>query len=407
MTRRNKILLGATLAVIVALVVWALQPQPVTVELAPVTQGPFEQAVTDDGKTRVRDRYVIASPLAGRVERIQLEPGDAVKQGQTVALLTPTAPAFVDARTARELQERVGAADAQLARARAETAKFLAQRDQSRADLERQARLAKEGFVSDTAREQADLNVKIAERALDAARFAEEAARHEAAQARAALERYESEKVGDKPRSAGAQWQVTSPVNGSVLKVVQKSESPVALGAPLVEVADARSLEAVVDVLSQEAVAIRAGMPARLELGQGVTPLAGQVRLVEPAAFTKVSALGVEEQRVNVIIDFAEPLDKVRTIGDGFRVEAHIITFRVDAAIKVPVGALFRDLEAGPGAWAVFVADGEHARKRGVKATRRNSSEALIESGLGPGDEVVVYPPDTLRDGVEIRPVVK
>jgi HlyD family secretion protein len=407
MTRRNKVLLGATLVVVAALVAWALQPQPVTVELAPVTQGPFEQTVTDDGKTRVRDRYVISAPLAGRVERIQLEAGDAVKQGQAVALLTPTAPAFVDARTARELQERVGAADAQLARARAETAKVLAQRDQARADLERQARLAREGFVSDTAREQAALSVKITERALDAARFAEEAARHEAAQARAALERYESEKVGDRPRSPGAQWQVTSPVTGSVLKVVQKSESAVALGAPLIEVADARSLEAVVDVLSQEAVAIRAGMPARLELGQGVPPLAGQVRLVEPAAFTKVSALGVEEQRVNVIIDFAEPLDTVRTIGDGFRVEAHIVTFRVDAAIKVPVGALFRDLEAGTDAWAVFIADAQRARKRSVKATRRNSSEALIESGLGPGDEVVVYPPDTLRDGVAIRAVVK
>ncbi|HLS86165.1 MAG TPA: HlyD family efflux transporter periplasmic adaptor subunit [Burkholderiales bacterium] len=408
MTRRNRILLGVALAVVAALVAWALQPRPVTVELARVVQGPFEQTVSDDGKTRVRDRYVISAPLAGRVERIRLEAGDGVKQGDVVALLTPTAPAFVDARTARELQERVGAAQAQLARARAETAKVLAQLDQARADLERQARLAQEGFVSSTAREQAALNVQVTERALDAARFAEEGARHELAQARAALARYESDKAGKAGEgSPPARWEVTSPVTGSVLKVIQKSEAAVPLGAPLIEVADARSLEAVVDILSQEAVVIRAGMPARLELGQGVEPLAGQVRLVEPAAFTKISALGVEEQRVNVIIDFAEPLDKVRTIGDGFRVDAHIITFRVPSAIKVPVGALFRDLEAGPDAWAVFVAEEGRARKRAVRTSRRNRSEALVESGLGPGEEVVVYPSETLRDGDKILAVQK
>jgi HlyD family secretion protein len=218
-----------------------------------------------------------------------------------------------------------------------------------------------------------------------------DAALHDVQQARAALRRYES---GD----AGARWEVTAPVGGSVLKVVQKSEGPVALGAPLVELADARALEAVVDVLSQEAVAIRPGMPARVELGQGVPPLAAVVRLVEPAAFTKVSALGIEEQRVNVVLDFSDPLDAVKTIGDGFRVEAHIVTQRLDDAIKVPVGALFRDA----GGWAVFVDDHGRARKRGVDVALRNTAEAVVNKGLAAGERVIVYPSDALTDGARL-----
>lgn len=391
MKLHNKILLALAVLGLAALVAWALQPQPVAVETAAVTRGAFELTVAEDGKTRVRDRYVIAAPLAGRVARIRLEPGDTVRLGQVVAQLTPTAPAFLDARSAREVQERVGAAQAQLARARAETLKVLAQRDQARADLERQAKLAAGGFVSPTAREQAALALRTAERSVEAARFAEDAAGHDLAQARAALARYKS---GDPT----AKWEVTSPVNGSVLKVVQKSESPVALGAPLLEVADARSLEAVVDVLSQDAVAIRPGMAARVELGQGVAPLRALVRLVEPAAFTKVSALGVEEQRVNVVLDFPGPLDSVWTIGDGFRVEAQIVTLRIEDAVKAPVGALFRD---GAG-WAVFVAEGEHAARRAVTVAHRNGLEAMVEAGLKPGERVIVYPSDALRDGALI-----
>jgi HlyD family secretion protein len=392
MKRHNKIALAAGLVALAVAVGWALRPRPIVVETAEVALGVFEQTVSDDGKTRVRDRYVIASPLAGRVERVRLEAGDPVKQGEVVAFLTPTAPAFLDARSARELQERIGAAEAQLARAKSETLKVQAQRDQARADLERQTRLSREGFVSATAREQAQLAVRTAERAVEAAQHAEDAAGHDLAQARAALARYRS----GEPTARG---EVTSPVSGSVLKVMQKSEAPVALGTPLLEVADARSLEAVVDVLSQEAVSIRPGMPARIDLGTGVPPLAANVRLVEPAAFTKVSALGVEEQRVNVVLDFAEPLDKVQTIGDAFRVDAQIVIFAADKVIKAPIGALFREGEG----WAVFVAEEGRARKRSVKLERRNGSEALIAQGLKPGERVVVYPGDALRDGARIK----
>jgi len=398
MRTRNKIALGIAAAALVALVVWALQPQPVQVETARVARGPFEQTVSDDGKTRVRDRYVVSAPLAGRVERIQLKAGDPVQEGQVVAVLTPSMPAFLDARTERELEARVGAAEAQRLRAAAELQKAEAQVAQARSDLERARTLSKGGFVSENALEQARLTLVTAQKGRDAAKFAEHAAIHEVDQARAALVRYRAESAGN---ITGARWEVKSPITGSVLKVVQESEGVVPLGAPLVELADPRSLEAVVDVLSEEGVAVRPGMPARIELGSGVPPLAARVRLIEPAAFTKISALGVEEQRVNVVLDFVEPLDRVQTIGDGFRVDAHIVTLKVEDATKAPVGALFR---RGDG-WAVFVLESGRAVLRKVNSTRRNGAEAMIEAGLKPGDTVIVYPSDALEDGsrVEVR----
>jgi HlyD family secretion protein len=395
MTRRNKIALSAALVAAAALAAWALRPAPVAVELAEVARGRFEQAVRDDGKTRVRERYTVSAPLAGRIERITLKAGDAVNEGERLAVLAPVDPALLDARSVRELEARVGAAQAQVSRARAESARLGAQRDQARADAARQEKLHREGFISEAAREQSQLALRTAERALEAAGYAQQAAAHELAQARAAVARYRGGGEG------GATVDITSPVKGSVLKVIQESEGPVGIGAPLVELADARSLEAIVDVLSQESVAIRPGMPARLDIGRGVAPLAARVRRVEPSAFTKISALGVEEQRVNVVLDFAEPLDRIQTIGDGFRVDAAIITSRVEDAVKVPVGALFREGEG----WAVFVADGGKAVKRPVEARQRNGAEALVEAGLRPGEQVVVYPPDSLREGSRIEQV--
>jgi len=392
---RNKIGLAAGIVMLVALVIWALQPQPVAVETAAVTRGEFEQTVSDDGRTRVRDRYVVSAPLAARLERIELKAGDAVERGQVVAVLTPVAPAFLDARTVRELEERVGAAAAQLQRTLAEAQRAEAQLDQARADRDRAAKLAGQGFVSQTAREQAELAVRTAEKALEAAQFGAQAARYEAAQTRAALTRYRADSGGR--ASAGARWEVRAPVRGSVLKILQESEGAVALGTPLLEIADPRSLEAVVDVLTQESVLIRPGMPARIELGAGIAPLAARVRRIEPAAFTKISALGVEEQRVNVVLDFTDTLERVHTIGDAFRVEAHIVVFRAEDAVKVPVGALFRDA----GEWAVFVVENGRAAKRPVKVERRNAIEAVTE-GLKPGERVVVYPSDALTPGARI-----
>ena len=388
MKTSNRVALAVSIVALAAVSGWALRPRAIVVETAAVSRGAFELTVSDDGITRVRERYVVSAPLAGRVERIALDAGDTVKQGETIAWLTPSAPALIDARTERELSARIGAAQARLAGARAMTGRAAAQRDQARADLDRQARLSASGFVSETAREQALLALRTAERSLEAARFAEDAAVHDLEQARVALGRYQT-------GAPGTRWAITSPVGGAVLKVLQKSEGAVALGAPLVELGDPRALEAVIDILSQEAIAVRPGMPARIELGSGVPPLAARVRLVEPAAFTKVSALGVEEQRVNVILDFTADAGGTPTLGDGFRVEAHIVVSRVEDGVKVPVGALWRDADR----WAVFVADGARARKRHVEVQLRNPEEALVRAGVAVGERVVVYPSDALRDG--------
>jgi HlyD family secretion protein len=391
MKTSNRIALAAVVLGLAAVVGWALRPVPVPVETARVVRGPYEQLVSDDGKTRVRDRYTITAPLAGRIERIRLRAGDVVTRGDEVAVLAPALPALHDARTERELRARLGAVEAQQRRAAAEVKRVTVRRDQARIDLARQKKLQGEGFISPAALDQATLALQTEERALEAAQYAEESARHELEQAQVALGMYRSD--------AATTWAVRSPVSGRVLRIVQESEGVVAVGAPLLEVANPRSLEAVVDIVSQESVAIRPGMAARIELGRGVAALAARVRLVEPAAFTKVSALGIEEQRVNVVLDFAEPLDRVQTVGDGFRIDAHIVTQRLDDALKVPVGALFRD---GAG-WAVFALDGGRAAKRPVEVALRNGEEAVITRGIAAGDTVVVYPSDKLADGARIE----
>jgi HlyD family secretion protein len=391
MNRRNTIALAVAGLAVAAGAVWSLMPQPVAVEIAQARRGVFEQTVFEDGKTRVRDRYTVSAPLAGRVERITLRAGDPVKRGDAIATLLPVVPALLDARTEGELRERLGAAEAQRERARAEVRTLEAQRDQARADRERQAQLAKQGFIAPAASEQSELALRVAERALERARFAEDAAGHDLAQARAAVARY---RAGD----GGAAWRVTAPVSGAVLRVAQESEGAVALGAPLLEIADPHTLEGVVDVLSNEAVAIKPGMQARVEFATGAKAVGAHVRRVEPSAFTKVSALGVEEQRVNVVLDFEDDLEASGFVGDGFRIEAHIIVYRQADALMVPVGALFRD----DGAWAVFAVRDGRAHKQRVEVPRRNGAAAMAEAGLSVGDRVVVYPSDAIHDGVRV-----
>ena len=393
--KRAHLYIVLAVAALIAAAAWALRPVPVTVEVVRIERGLFEQSVSDDGRTRVRDRYVVSAPLAGRVERIALKAGDRVAAGEAVARLLPAAPAFLDARTESELRERLGAAEAQQRRAQAEVLRLEAQRDQARADEERQARLAAAGFVSPTAREQAALALRVAQRALESGRFAQDAAAHDLAQARATLSRYRA-------GGAEASWVVTSPVSGVVLKVDQESEGVVAMGTPLVEIGDPRLLEAVVEILTQEAIALRPGMPARVEAGASAPPLAARVRRVEPAAFTKVSALGVEEQRVNVLLDIDDPA-AAKALGDGFAVEVSILTWSAESVLRVPTSALFR---RGDG-WAVFVVDGGRAKIRAVQIGHRGPIDCEATSGLAEHDAVVAHPPASLADGAKVRGVAE
>jgi HlyD family secretion protein len=374
MQRRTIVMMAIGGAALAALTWWALRPQPVPVEAAQVTRGPFEQVISDDGRTRVRDRYLVSAPIRGRLERMQLRVGDMVKAGEVLAVLTDTPPALLDARAEQELAAAVAAAQARAAAAAAEAARADAQLAQARADRDRAARLAKDGFISPAALDQSQLAVRTAERSLEAARLAQRASVHEVEQARAALARFRTDGKGPmkEPR-----WPVRSPASGAVLRVLQESEASVAQGAPLLEIGDPRSLEVILDVLTQEAVEVRTGMPARLDVGSAAPLLSARVRHVEPGAFTKISALGVEEQRVNVVLDFVDPLDAIRTIGDGYRVQGQIVVYRAEDAVRVPLGALVR----ADGGWTVFVIEDDIARQRPVKVERRGALDAMIESG--------------------------
>jgi HlyD family secretion protein len=378
--------------------VWALLPSPVPVEIAQVTRGTFQETVEEDGKTRVRDRYVVSAPLVGRLQRITLKAGDKVREGMVVALLAPTVPGLLDIRVERELTERVGAAEAARLRAAAAVARAQTALEQAKADLDRSRRLAERGFVAPSQLDQATLTVKLAIRDVELARQAEHTAEHDVAVARAALLTLRQEPAGE--GQPARLWEVRSPVSGEVLKVVQESEGVVVVGAPLLEIGNPADLEVVADVLTTDAVRVAPGMPVVIERWGGGEDLQGRVRLVEPSAFTKISALGVEEQRVNVVIDLVSPPARWRSLGDGYRIDARIITATVPNAVKVPVSALFREGEQ----WSVFVVTGGRAHKRSVRISGRNGLEAMVEKGLEPGEQVIAYPGDTVKDGVRVKP---
>jgi HlyD family secretion protein len=388
----------AAVAVAAALA-WGLRPRPIQVDAATVTRGTFLKTVDEDGKTRVRERYVVSAPITGHLLRIALEVGDAVEPGTLLATLVPPSPALIDVRTEEELQQRVGAAEARhmattAAVKRAEAASALA-----RSELERQASLAQQGFASRQAVDRVQREAELRAADVDVAQFDDHAAEHELAMARAALTRAQRKGAAN---DAAQRFEIRAPVAGRVLRIVQESETNVAIGAALLEIGDPEALEAVVDILSTDAEAVAAGALVRFDPGPGGVALAGRVRLVEPSAFTKVSALGIEEQRVNVVIDFtnsAVELAKLH-LGDGYRVDAHIVVDRRDDALMVPTGALFR---RGDG-WAVFrIADGQ-AHATAVRIGPRNASHAVVEDGLVAGARVIVYPTDAIRDGVRVAP---
>jgi HlyD family secretion protein len=383
----------ALLLVAVAAIAWSLMPGPVPVETAAVTTGRFVASVDEDGKTRIRERYIVAAPLAGRLTRIRLKSGDQVAAGDTVAAILPSPAPLLDPRSRREAEERLGAAEAALDRAKTTVERAKAQNDQTGIELARTKTLVERGAATNQALERADLAARVTDRDLRAAEFQYHVAEHDLNQARALLARY-SEPAGAAPEA----WTVTAPVSGLVLKVAQESETILAAGAPILEIGDSRNLEIVVDVLSKDAVEIRAGAPVVIENWGGSGALAGYVRRVEPAAFTKISTLGVEEQRVNVLVDFAAP--PPAGLGDGYQVDARITVFTKDDATVVPAGALFRR----GASWNVFAVQDGQAQVRQVTLLRRYGRAAAVSAGLRPGEQVIVYPSDRVADGVRVVP---
>src|SRR5687767_3942555 len=364
-----RVFLGAV--IVTAMGVVAFWPEATDVDVAPVARGPMQVTVDEDGETRVRDRFVISAPVSGRLQRIELEPGDAVTPG-VVARLAPADPPLLDPRTRAELQAAADAARAAVGEARADRDRAVAALQRATAAARRLAGLVEYGAVSREDHETAQTNAATAGTVLAAAEFALTRAERELQVANARLLR---------PPGTGRLVDVVSPVAGVVLRRLRESECVVAAGEPLLEIGDPKQLELVVDLLSTGAVRVRAGDRVSIERWGGDHALAGRVRRIEPSAFLKLSALGVEEQRVNVVVEFDDPAKAARKLGDAYRAEVRIVVWESDNVLMVPVGSLFRR-----GAeWSVFVADGDRARVREVSLGERNSDSGQILEGVRDG----------------------
>ncbi len=395
MQARTRWIVAATAAAALALFAWAFAPRPLAVETARVAMGPFESVVQEDGRTRLRERYLVSAPLAGRLERITLQPGDAVAAGQPLARLAPVLAPMLDARSAAGLRERVAVSQAGVAQAGTRTAAARIALEQAEASRRRSESLAQQGFVSPTQAEADRLATRAAEQALATARAGEQMAAHELAQARAALATVQS-------GPGGAGFVVRAPAGGQVLRVLQESEGTVALGTPLLEIGDLARLEVVAELLTTDALRARPGTPVRIDGWGGPDTLEGRVERVEPAAFTKVSALGVEEQRVRVVVTLASPRERWAGLGDGFRVVLGFVVERKARVATVPLAALFPRPVADGGGPAVFVLKDGRAVLTPVTVHGRGASVAWVGDELPEGAELVVYPPAALAHGARV-----
>ncbi|QDH70238.1 efflux RND transporter periplasmic adaptor subunit [Marilutibacter alkalisoli] len=405
--KKRSVWLGG--AVVLALLLVALWPSSTEVDLATVTTGELQVTVDEEGETRVRERYMVSAPVAGEIRRIELEPGDAVEAGRTVvARLRPSAPVPLDMRVRAEAEAAIPAAEAALARAEAERARAATVATRAQQQYERLHALQDSGAIARDAIDAQEAEAKAARDALLSAGHSVDQARHELAAVRARLIHQSTvteEAAAQEPENAssargGTDLLVYAPADGVVLRRLRESRGVVQAGADLLEIGDARRLEIVSDLLSSEAVRVSPGDAVLIEQWGGSDTLRGRVRRIEPAGFLKVSALGVEEQRVNVISDFEDPVEAREALGDAYRVEVRIVVWHKAEATRLPVGSLFRE----DGDWAVFVADAGRARLRKVAVGARNSREAEVLDGLDAGERVVLYPADDLRDGARIRP---
>lgn len=400
--RRSWVLAAVAGAAGVAALVWAFAPRAVPIEIARAAQGHFETAIEEEGKTRLRDRYVVTAPLTGVLARVALREGDEVAAGQVVATLQPVLPPLHDERTLRELRARLATAQAEADRAQAQVGSAEVAFARAGNELQRSDALARDGFVSANKLDADRLAEQAARKGLDVALEGRRVALYAVEQARAAL-------TAVQRGGTDAVFALRAPVSGRVMRVAQTSETPLAAGTPVLEIGDTRRLEVVAELLTTEALQASPGSVVVIERWGGAQALAGRVRAVEPAAFTKVSALGVEEQRVKVLIDLSSPIEQWQALGDGYRVTVRIVTRSVEQALTVPTSAVFplpgdARADGADGASGVFVVQDGRARLREVDVAARNSQDAWLRRGLQPGDTVIVYPPPEVRDGTRVAP---
>lgn len=392
--RRRKLVPYAIGGMVLIAIVAGLWPKPLRVETAAVTRGELVVSVLEEGKTRIRHRYTISPPLAGFLNRVELRAGARIHAGKTVlATIEPATSPFLDPRARAEAEARVQAVEAARQSRVADFERVRASLELARKELTRADSLRRGKVISAQEWDVAESRVQVLVREANAAEFAVRVAEFEIAQARAALLQ------AQRPAEEGAEpLRIVAPVDGYVLNVFEESARVVTPGQPIMEVGDPRDLEAEIELLSSDAVGVAPGADVAIEQWGGEGSLRGRVTLVERAGFTKISALGVEEQRVKVRVDFIEAPPAGRELGDRFRVEARIVTWRGDDIVQVPTGALFRR----GGDWMVFVVDGGRARLRKVEIGHNNGIAAEVRAGLALGELAIIHPPDRIADGARV-----
>lgn len=381
-------------AVVIAALYFAIRKPPYQVDLAQVTRGPMMVTIDDEGETRVRDLYVVATPINGRLTRIELEAGDPVIAGRTiVARIAPLDPDFLDRRNEGRIRAQIQALDALLASSSMRIEQARAVRDLAAQEQRRLEVLFNRGFATRAALDRANASVSQSSAAYSEAVRATQAARFDRDAAHANLITPESQ------RSGGRMLEVRTPVSGAVMRLPRESESAVAAGTPLIEIGDPSDLEIVTDLLSADAVRLKTGARVLIDNWGGEKPLNGRIRRIEPYGFTKISALGVEEQRVNVIIDITDPQGLWTKLGHGYRVIVRVVEWESVDVLQLPVSALFRD----QGKWAVFIVDDGLARLQPVRIGKINDERAEVLDGLKEESEVILHPSEKISDGVRVE----
>ncbi|MBI1425037.1 MAG: efflux RND transporter periplasmic adaptor subunit [Gammaproteobacteria bacterium] len=381
-----------TSLVIIGLLIAGFWPQPVLVEAELARQAPMTVTIEEEGRTRIIDRYVISAPVDGVACRVQLDIGDPVKQGEMLLSVSPLKSPVLDQRSQAQAQARVAAAESSLRAAKEQATAATAAAQLAVTEQARLQPLLDKKLVARDVYDKAVTAVQTTAASKRSADFNVEVARYELEAARTML--HYADTKGQTERIP-----VYSPINGRILKVAHECEGPVRTGDPLLEVGDPDALEVVVDVLSADAVKIKPGMQVLFDRWGGEGTLEGVVRTVEPVGFTKISALGVEEQRVLVVSDFTSPHEKWQRLGDGYRVEARFVLWHEDSVLQVPASSLFRYNDG----WALFVIDDGRARRREVKVGQRNGLTAQIEAGIKQGEQVINHPSDEVEDGKRVK----
>ncbi len=383
-------------AALLVLLFQALRTSPITVETGTITRGPLTVTVLEEGKTRIRHRYLITPPVAGYLNRVPLRAGDRIEAGKTVlATVQPQPAGFLDPRARAEAEARVKASEAALMQRETQIERARVALDLAQKEMVRAKELKKSGAIATKDWDTAESQVSMLSRDLNTAQFAMQVSEFELAQARAVLDQVQTPVTEN-----SAPLKIIAPVDGYVLNVFEESARMIMAGTQIMEVGDHTDLEAEIELLSSDAVGVQPGADVSIEQWGGEAPLRGKVTVVEPGGYTKISALGVEEQRVKVRVNFVDPLPRGAALGDRFRVEARIVTWHGENILQVPTGALFRR----GGDWMAFLFDGGKARQTKVEIAHNNGVAAEVRSGLSQGQRVILHAPDAVADGAKVEP---